>query len=75
MTKTTHTNPEHFELSARDLEQVSGGIAWFPIIMALARFGLSRASHNGGGGDKALVPQIELPPSEEEVGIRSSTPA
>jgi len=42
---------------------------------ALARFGLSRASHNGSSGDKVLVPQIELPPSEEEVGIRSSTPA
>lgn len=43
-TKTTSDNQVR-ELSVKEVDQVAGGIAWFPIIMAVARFGLSRASH------------------------------
>jgi len=49
MTMTTKdtigTQSQPHELSASEIQQVSGGIAWFPIIMAVARFAFSQAKH------------------------------
>lgn len=42
---TIGTQPQPQELSASEIQQVSGGIAWFPIIMAVARFAFSQAKH------------------------------
>lgn len=39
------TQPQIQELSAAEVQQVAGGIAWFPIVMAVSRFALSRSKH------------------------------